>query len=257
MLNKKFQKTFNPFGVDVGKIRETEQDLKAWQALGAKQIAPKKSATDLKKTYQKNIERATVLALSLTVLGFAGLRSTGFATKQLDKPVFEFMVESIPPTEQFKRPPAPERPSVAIPSDDLSLPEEETIAATTIDFAQVPAPPPPPEATDESSDIFIEYDSPPEPVGGYGEIYRNLVYPKLARKAGMEGLVLVQVLVNASGDVEKVTVLKDSGSKVGFEEAAVEAVRDVQWKPALQRDRPVRVAVTIPIRFQLTANLNS
>ena len=50
MLNKKFQKTFNPFGVDVGKIRETEQDLKAWQALGAKQIAPKKSATDLKKT---------------------------------------------------------------------------------------------------------------------------------------------------------------------------------------------------------------
>ncbi|MFQ5630812.1 MAG: energy transducer TonB, partial [bacterium] len=99
--------------------------------------------------------------------------------------------------------------------------------------------------------------SPPEPVGGFAEIYKNLAYPRLARKAGLEALVLVQVLVDAVGNIENVKILKDSGTKIGFEKAAMNAVKDVKWKPAMQRDKPVRVAVTIPIRFKLTSNISS
>ena len=110
------------------------------------------------------------------------------------------------------------------------------------------------QATDENSNTFIEYDSPPQPVGGYGEIYKHLVYPFLARKAGLEALVVVQVLVDKNGEIVDVTVLEKSGSKVGFESAAVDAIRKLKWRPAMQRDKPVRVAVTIPIRFQLMAD---
>lgn len=257
MIQSRFRNRFNPFGAEVGKIRESDRDKAFWQSLAPHQIIRKNPSSDMKQAYQKSLERATIMALSLGVAGFIGLRFFGFESKQMQEPSFQFSVEKMPPTEQLKRPPAPERPSVAIPSDDLGLPDEETIAVTIFDFSDVPAPLAPPEPSDESTDIFVEYDNPPEPIGGYGEIYRNLAYPKLARKAGLEGLVLVQVLVNANGTVEKIRVLKDSGSKVGFEEAALDAVRAVEWKPALQRDRPVRVAITIPIRFRLTDNLNS
>jgi protein TonB len=256
MTANKFHKRFNPFGIEVGKVTESAEDLTFWQSVAPQKIIAKNPSYSLVHTYQKNLERAAVLTLGLMLAFFFGFRGWGFQTTQVETPEFEFIVEQIPPTEQLKRPPAPERPSVALPSDDEDIPEDATIAATEIDFAEIPAPPQPPRPTDKSTDIFIEYDSPPEPVGGYAQIYKNLVYPRLARKAGLEALVLVQVLVDSHGVIENVKILKDSGTKVGFEEAAMDAVREVKWKPAMQRDKPVRVAVTIPIRFKLIADIS-
>lgn len=96
----------------------------------------------------------------------------------------------------------------------------------------------------------MAYDEAPEPIGGFGAIQRNLEYPEIARKAGIEGRVIVNVLVDVDGSVVETKILKSLGHS-GCDEAAVKAIRTVKWKPAKQRDRPVKVWVGIPVIFKL------
>jgi len=88
------------------------------------------------------------------------------------------------------------------------------------------------------------------PVGGFVEVQKNLRYPEIARKAGVEGTVFVKILVNEDGDVVETEIVKSLGDN-GCDEAALEALKSVKWKPATQRDKPVKVWVTIPVRFAL------
>lgn len=76
-------------------------------------------------------------------------------------------------------------------------------------------------------------------------------YPDSARVAGIEGKVWVKVLIDKEGKVKDAVVLKDSGTKVGLEEAALAAARQVTWKPATQKGQPVAVWVSYEIKFSL------
>lgn len=256
MIQHRFRQRFNPFNIEPGKINESEADLRSWQALATKKLSPRKPEADMRRLYRRNLDASMVAALVLTLSFLFWLRHIDLSSEQITVPTFEFIVEQIPPTEQIKRPPRPERPSVALPSDDEDIPADETIAITDFDFAEIPPPPEPPQLTDESADVFVEYDTPPEPIGGYAALYQYLQYPPLARRAGLEARVLVQVVISATGELEEVKILKDSGTKVGFEDAAIEAVKKLRWRPALQRDKPVRVMVTIPIRFALADDVS-
>ena len=79
------------------------------------------------------------------------------------------------------------------------------------------------------------------------EIYPK--YPEVARKAGLEGTVFVQFVVGRDGLVKQVTILR--GPEM-FRQAAVDAVMQFQFKPAMQNDKPVQVRMTRPIMFRLT-----
>ncbi len=81
-----------------------------------------------------------------------------------------------------------------------------------------------------------------------------LIYPEIARKAGIEGSVWVKVLVDRSGNVKDALIAKESGANAGFEEAALEAAKQCKWKPAMQNKQPVALWVTYEIKFQLKAN---
>lgn len=98
---------------------------------------------------------------------------------------------------------------------------------------------------------FIPYDHPPEPIGGFEAIQQNLIYPELAKRAGIEGSVYLQVLVSETGQVEDVKVLKSLGLNNGLDEAAIEAIKKVQWHPARQKDKPVKTWISIPVRFKI------
>jgi len=76
------------------------------------------------------------------------------------------------------------------------------------------------------------------------------VYPELARLAGIEGNVTTKALVDTSGMVIAVEVLKASGNSA-LDAAAVEAAKQCRFTPALQRDQKVRVWVAIPYSFRL------
>jgi protein TonB len=82
-----------------------------------------------------------------------------------------------------------------------------------------------------------ELVSPPQPV-----------YPDIAREAGVEGTVLVRVLVGEDGFVKEQMIVQ---SVPMLDEAAAQAAADAVFKPALQKDKPVAVWMVIPIEFQL------
>ncbi len=209
----------------------------------------KNPEADLKLKHKKALELGYIGALVLILIIFMAFRQVEVESETITAEVPEFKVEEIPPTEQIKRPPPPARPAVPIPTENEDVPEDETIEPTEIDLSDIPPPPEPPQ-TDESANIFVAYDEPPMPIGGFEAIQRNLKYPDIARKAGIEGRVIVNVLIDVDGRVVDTKILRSLGHS-GCDEAAIEAIRSVRWKPAKQRDRPVKVWVGIPVIFKL------
>ena len=209
----------------------------------------KNPEADLRIRFRKIQEVGLILALILILLLFFGFRQFNIDSEKFEVEVKEFQVEEVPPTEQIKRPPPPPRPSVPVASEDEDVPEDLTIDETEIDFDDIPPPPEaPPE--DESSSVFVAFDEAPQPIGGFAAIQRKLKYPDIARKAGIEGRVIVNVLVGVDGGVVDTRILKSLGH-AGCDEAAIKAIKAVKWKPARQRDRAVQVWVGIPVIFKL------
>ncbi|MFQ5865204.1 MAG: energy transducer TonB [bacterium] len=204
---------------------------------------------NLKLKYKKVLELSLVIALFFTVALFQVLRAFKLEATETEAPEIKIEVTDIPPTEQIKRPPPPPKPSIPIPTESEDVPEDLTIESTALDLSDIPPPPPPPD-DDFGTSIFVPYDEPPHPIGGFSAIQRALKYPEIARKAGIEGKVIVQVLVSEKGEVIRTKVIKTLGHS-GCDEAAVRAIRSVKWKPALQRDKPVKVWVAIPVIFRL------
>jgi TonB family protein len=77
----------------------------------------------------------------------------------------------------------------------------------------------------------------------------NPQYSEEARKLGLEGEVLVQVVFPASGPVQVVRVTKGLGH--GLDEAAVRAAEQIRFKPAMQNGQPVDFPATVHIVFQI------
>ena len=58
--------------------------------------------------------------------------------------------------------------------------------------------------------------------------------------------------IDEQGNVSQTKVQKSLGPN-GCDEAAVTAIKAVKWKPAQQRDQPVKVWISIPIDFGLSS----
>lgn len=75
------------------------------------------------------------------------------------------------------------------------------------------------------------------------------VYPDLAAQARVQGVVILEVLVDVQGLPSSVNVLR---SVPLLESAAIEAVRRWRWNPYKLLDRPVPFWVTVTVNFRLT-----
>ena len=77
-------------------------------------------------------------------------------------------------------------------------------------------------------------------------------YPLAARRMGMEGVVLLGVIVAPDGRAREVRVVRSSGLAM-LDEAAVSPVR-AHWRfiPARRDGVPVESRADVPIRFRLT-----
>ncbi len=109
---------------------------------------------------------------------------------------------------------------------------------------------PPSIPPDDAATFFVPYDKPPEPTGGFEAVQRNLVYPELAQKAGIEGQVPVYARIDENGDVIDTKILVPLGNS-GCNEAAIAAIKSVKWKPAEANGKPVGVWISVPVRFKL------
>ena len=75
-------------------------------------------------------------------------------------------------------------------------------------------------------------------------------YPWTARLAGHEGLVVVEVDIDAAGVVISARIAATSGYGE-LDQAALEAVRAARFEPAYHGARGVPSRVSIPVRFRL------
>jgi len=162
-------------------------------------------------------------------------------------------VVDIPATaQQQEQAAAPARPAVPVEARDESQVQDLTIMDTELyQQASVAVP----EKLQEASNISqqVEQEAPPMEFWMVEEkptIVTQVipVYPEIARQAGMEGDVIVEMVIGTDGKVQSVQILR--GPPV-FHDAARDAAMKMTFTPAKQNDRPVRVKVSQRISFRL------
>jgi protein TonB len=75
-------------------------------------------------------------------------------------------------------------------------------------------------------------------------------YPPEAYRAREEGRVLVDVAVDAAGNVTNATIVERSGSQI-LDRAALEQVRQWKFSPALDNGKPVASSIEVPVAYSL------
>lgn len=128
------------------------------------------------------------------------------------------------------------------PEDLPYTPTEPTAGGAGDGSIVVDIPPATPSA-DASPELFTAFEEPPSLIS-----LPAPVYPEMARLAGVEGTVMILVLVGKDGKVHEATIVS---SLPMLDEAALQAARGAVFRPALQQHKPVAVRVQIPMRFSL------
>ncbi len=78
----------------------------------------------------------------------------------------------------------------------------------------------------------------------------NVRYPEIAKRAGIEGKVMVEFVVDKQGKVRNAKVLKGIGA--GCDEEALRVMNMMKdWEPGKQAGKTVNVKMVIPIHFKL------
>ncbi len=132
--------------------------------------------------------------------------------------------------------PEPIRVVEEVEQPDLDIPVDDSLIG-------IPEGPPP-----------SEEPSGPIEVGGNVRAPEKITYPQpayteIARKARIQGVVIVQAIIDKQGNVTNVKVLK--GLPMGLEEAAVEAIKTWKFKPATLNGKPVAVYYNLTVNFKL------
>jgi periplasmic protein TonB len=212
----------------------------------------KNPKADLRAKYQRFFEISLVISLALLILAFKFFPHLE-RTKEIAKVTQDlFKVEDIQQTRQENRPPPPPKPAIPIAAPSEDVLQDVSISSTELDVnANVGAPPPPPakEEKTEEPTYFVAVEEMPEPIGGIASIQSKIVYPEIAKRAGVEGRVYVLAFVDKEGNVTKAKILKGIGA--GCDEAALKAVEETRFKPGKQRGKAVNVQVSVPVFFKL------
>jgi len=212
----------------------------------------KSPKADLRAHYKKTFEYSLIISLAFLIVAFKFFPNIQEKKVALEGPQELINMEDIQQTRQENRPPPPPKPPIPIEAPSEDVLQDIEIQSTELDVnANVAAPPPPEETkkTDEEPQYFVAVEDMPEPIGGIAAIQSKIVYPEIAKRAGVEGKVYVKAFVDEKGNVTKVEVQKGIGA--GCDEAAMKAVKETKFKPGKQRGKPVRVQVSIPVVFRL------
>lgn len=92
-------------------------------------------------------------------------------------------------------------------------------------------------------DTFVAFDELPQLLS-----IGRPVYPDLVLEAGIDGTVLVRVLVTRAGKAKHAVAIE---GPVALYDSATDAARTALFRPAKQGNNPVEVWVTIPVTFSL------
>lgn len=108
--------------------------------------------------------------------------------------------------------------------------------------------------TGKDSQIYTVVERIPEM--GYSSlteyIRQNVRYPQSAIHAGIQGTVYIQFIIDPSGEVADIKVLRGEIDAPSLDEEAKRVISQLpRWFPGMQANRPVNVLFTIPIKFKI------
>lgn len=206
---------------------------------------------------RRRVRLALVAAVGAHVLLF--LAPLGFLAPERalaePAPTKVFVVQPVrfepPPPEQQAQLPPERKLRVPIPDPTPDEPEplrldetiEQELETPDVDLvANIPTSPPPP------------VNSAPLPVGGDVTRPEKLSgptpqYTEMARRAGIEGVVIVEAIIDTSGRVTNVRVIKPL--PMGLDQSAAEAVSQWRFRPATLNGKPVDVYYSLTVNFRL------
>ncbi len=199
----------------------------------------KRESRDLKEKYGYILKLSLLLALCLHLAGFVAKKEFGLhpiTPRPIDRPD---TIIAVPMPELPEEPPEiPKPPPSVVPAKDDDLDAVVTIPKLDKLWHRPPPPQIPPP------DSFIIHDKPPEPIRR-----TNLQYPKLARLAQLEGTVFVSAYIDTTGKVIRAHVAQSAHEIL--DTAALQAIKQWQFSPAMNRDKPVGVWITVPVTYRL------
>jgi TonB family protein len=105
------------------------------------------------------------------------------------------------------------------------------------------------ELPTSDADVFVIVDFPPELIGGLAGLQESLQYPSIAQRAGVQGRVFLQFVVQPDGSTSDVIVTRGIGA--GCDEEAIRVVREARFVPGVQDGKRIPVKMSIPITFKL------
>lgn len=221
--------------------------------------APK---VDLERKKGIFFEIGLVLALGILLYAFEWKTETKKTQDMQGSEVEQVEEEIIPVTTQNTPPPPPPPPAPKLTDlinivdndqdidDELEITDAEDETENTVvdvtkfdDFSE--------EDTGEA-EIFQVVEKMPSFNGNMNKWLKdNLKYPILAQENGISGKVFVAFVVEKDGSITDVKVARSVDPSLDKE--AVRVVKSMpKWNPGQQRNKPVRVAFTVPINFTLS-----
>ena len=217
-------------------------------------INNKKPKVDLRRGYRVRLEIGIILALLILLVLF-NVHLNYKNNKNFTAPKQETVkMKKIRETHINKKPPPPPAPKVpvAVPNDAVISDKPIGLNSELNMNQPMKMPPPPPKAKKkkkQKQNVFVVVENMPKLKGGMKALQANVKYPELARKAGIEGTVFVQFIVNKQGVPTHIHVVRGIGG--GCDQSAINAIKKARFTPGMQRGRPVPVRMSIPVRFQL------
>jgi protein TonB len=176
--------------------------------------------------------------LTLLVLVMPEYRPTPYRLTTNELIIDDYEIEAI-------EAPPPDRPQrqVRVPVIEPSSDPDARDTIPDIPIVDIPLPVPDVPALPSDTPFVAAYEKPRLIQGARAD------YPEMARLAGLQGLVMVKVLVDVDGSIARVELLK--GVHPLIDRPALAAAKRLRFAPGTQRSMPVPCWVAVPFRFSL------
>lgn len=213
-------------------------------------------AHEVRRTWRPALERDKVTGIAITIAIHLLIAAAALTAVQVAKPrvMQELTVHITPerpkPALEIKPPPHMAVPTmVTAPTPDIVIQTvtPPPVMAAPPPAAAAPVAPPaqaaPQKGTGETRDSFLGRL--------LAQLNRFKQYPRAARQAHIEGVVMLHFVMDADGKVQRFEIAKSSGRPV-LDNEALALIQRAQPLPALPADFPTRTLdAVVPIEFSL------